>query len=148
VITFFKDDPNIKLVYKFKSRSMKSYLIFLSFLATSLMVNYRDISDIKARIGDYNDKDTINVADFLEQTEISLSSKEYLILNFTFFYSDRGYDYEIFSNSNKITDEMKKGISGIKNKDAKIRYIAFKKITVQTPQKNKIVIGNLAYCLK
>jgi|WetSurSiteA1Bulk_404760.scaffolds.fasta_scaffold29856_2 hypothetical protein len=127
---------------------MKNYLISLSFLATSIMVNCQDISSIKARIGDYNDKDTINVADFLKQTEISLNSKEYLILNFTFFYSYGGYDYEIFSNSNRITDEMKKGISGIKNKDAKVRYIVFRNITVQTPQKNKVGIGNLTYCLK
>jgi hypothetical protein len=111
---------------------MKNYLISLSFLATIIMVNCRDTSGIKARTGVYNDKVTIKVADFLEQTEISLNSKEYLILNVTFFYSDRGYDYEIFGNSSKITDEMKRGISGIKNKDAKIRSIVFKNNTVQT----------------
>jgi hypothetical protein len=127
---------------------MKNYLISLSFLAISIMANCQESSSIIARIEGYNAKDTIKVEDFLKTAEISLNSKEYLILNFTFFYSDAGYDYEIISNSNKITDEMKKGISGIKKQDAQNRYIVFKKITVQTPQKNKIEIGNVIYCLK
>jgi hypothetical protein len=127
---------------------MKNYLISLSLLAISIMANCQESSSIIAGIEGYKAKDTIKVGDFLKTAEISLNNKEYQILNFTFFYYDAGYDYEIISNSNKITDEMKKGISGIKNEDTKFRYIVFKNITVQTPQKNKIQIGDVIYCLK
>ena len=127
---------------------MKNFIFLFWFSAISIVANCQEIAPVKATISGYKSRDTIRIDDFMKFSEISLNNKNYSILNFTLLYSDSGFDHEIDSYSNKITDEMKNAISALKNNEEKIRYIVFRNITVQMPPNNKLKIEDLILGLK
>jgi hypothetical protein len=127
---------------------MKKLLLFLTFTAITLFANSQDNAKILAMIGGHKSNDTIQIADFLKYTDITTSNKEYPIVSFVMLFSDKSGDYEMMSQSNKITDQMKDALSKMKSKDSKIKIIVFKDITVQSSQNKRTKIDDLVYKLK
>ena len=82
-------------------------------MAGSLLANCQDSSKLMATIAGYKPNDTIRLAECPKLTEITLNNKDFSVLSFTLFFSNKGYDYEIVGKSSKITDEMKNALSKI-----------------------------------
>jgi hypothetical protein len=127
---------------------MKKLFLFLAFIAVSLIASSQSNVNIRAMIPGYKTNDTIKIADFLKLTEITLNNKEYSIVKFTLFFSDGLSDFEEVSNSNKITDKMKSGLSRVQMHDSKPRHIVIKDISVQSSQDKNLKLENLVYIIK
>ena len=127
---------------------MKKLVFSLTFIAISLIANCQDKANIQAVIAGYKSNDTIQMADFLKLSEISLNNKDYWIVGFTMLFKDGMYDIELGSDSNKITVAMKSAFRNLKERSDKIKYIVFKDITVQKTQTKKIKIDDLVCKLK
>ena len=127
---------------------MKRHLLSLVFIALSLLANSQSNVNVHALIQGYNNNDTIKTADFLKLTEISVNNKEYRIIGFTLLFTDGSSDYEEVSNSNKITDQMKKILSKVRLHDTKPRHIIVKDISVRSSEGKSLKLDNLVYVLK
>jgi hypothetical protein len=127
---------------------MKKLFLSLAFIAVSLIVSSQDNVKFQAMIPGYKTNDTIKIADFLKLTEITLDNKEYSIVKFTLAFTDGSSDYEEVSNSNKITDKMKSGLSRVQMHDSKPRHIVIKDIYVQSSQNKNLKLENLIYIIK
>jgi hypothetical protein len=126
---------------------MKKLFLNLALIAVSLIANSQNNVNIRAMIAGYKTNDTIKIADFLKLTEITLNNKEYSIVKFTLFFSDGLSDYEEVSNSNKITDKMKSGLSKVQMHDSKPRHIVIKDISAQSSQNKSLKLENLVYII-
>jgi hypothetical protein len=127
---------------------MKKFVFSLSFIAVSLFALSQDNVNIKAMIDGHKTNDTIRIADCSRLTQVSLNNKDYSVLSFTLSFSDKGFDYEYVSKSNKFTEEMKSALSKLILKDDQIKYMAIKDINVQSGQNSHVKVGNLIYKLK
>jgi hypothetical protein len=127
---------------------MKKLFLSLAFIAVSLIASSQSNVNLRAMITGYKTNDTIKIADFLKLTEITLNNKEYSIVKFTLLFSDGLSDYEEVSNSNKITDKMKSGLSKVQMHDSKPRHIVIKDISVQSSQNKSLKLENLVYIIK
>jgi hypothetical protein len=127
---------------------MKKLLFSLAFVATAFIANCQNNVNVGAMIPGYKSNDTIEIADFLKLTEISLTNKEYSILHFTLAFSYGLADYEESSSSNKITDKMRGILTKINLQSDKPLNITVKDISVKSIQNENVKIGNLTYVLK
>lgn len=127
---------------------MKKIFVSLAFIAVSLIASSQSNVNLQAMIPGYKNNDTIKIADFLKMSEITLNNKEYSIVKFTLFFTDGVSDYEEVSNSNKITDKMKSGLSRVQTHDSKPRHIVIKDISVQSSQNKNLKLDNLVYIIK
>jgi hypothetical protein len=127
---------------------MKKLLLSLAFITVTLIAGSQSNVNFQVMIPGYKTNDTIKIADFLKLTELTLNNKEYSIVKFTLAFTDGVSDYEEVSNSNKITDKMKNGLSKVQLHDSKPRHIVLKDITVQSSQNKDLKLENLVYIIK
>jgi hypothetical protein len=117
---------------------MKKLLISFALFAVSFAANCQTKEDVKAMIAGYKLFDTIQVDDFMKLSEVISNDKAFTIVSFTMSYDDSGYNVSHESTSNMITDEMKKNLLNIKDKQHKIHKLYIEKIKAKN-QSGKIV---------
>jgi hypothetical protein len=93
----------------------------------------------------YKMNDTIKIADFLKLSEVTTDDKEYSITSFNMTFYDGSSLVSSDSNSNKITDEMKNGLSNRKGKDSKFFILYIQRITAIKSQNEIVRVPALAY---
>jgi len=124
---------------------MKKLFLSFTLIAISFIANCQNVDKVQAMITGHKMNDTIKIADFLKLSEISLNNKEYSIVSFRQSFKDGNLYESHDSNSNKITDEMKNGLSKMKNKDPEIMKIYIENINVQKSKGKAINISPLIF---
>lgn len=127
---------------------MKKILFSIMFSVISLIGNCQNLPRVNAMLTGYKKRDTIKIADFLKLSEVSLDNKEYSITSFNMTFYDGGSTVRFDSNSNKITDEMKNGLSNRKDKDSKFFILYIQRITAIKSQNETVRVPALAYLIQ
>ncbi|NOU17512.1 MAG: hypothetical protein HOO91_08135 [Bacteroidales bacterium] len=127
---------------------MKKLIISLALLAITSTAICQTKQNIQACIKGYNLTDTIQIDDLIRIGELSLNTKEYSIVGFGLVFMGGVFLTEFKSNSNKLTDEMRSALTGLKGKNMRVIKICFENITIVTPSDNRRNIGALIYRLK
>jgi len=127
---------------------MKKLIISLTLLFIASTAICQSKQNIQACIEGYKLSDTIQIDDLLRIGELSLNTKEYSIVSFGLVFMGGVFLTEFKSNSNKLTDEMKSALTGLKTKNMKTVKICFENIIIASPPNNRKYLGSLIYRLK
>jgi hypothetical protein len=128
---------------------MKKILTFLILISITITAICQEKDNIQIRIPGFRENDTIKLDDLLKMKDVFLCNKNYPVVSFVLVYNYSNFDYMMISNSNSLTEDMKKRLLGFKDRNVKFLKISFKAITVITPQNEQIKTGPpLKYILR
>jgi hypothetical protein len=139
---------NAKFGIHLKYWGMRKIFLVLALALSSFASMSQNGAVVKAYIEGCKISDTLKIDDLIRIGEISVDNKEFSIVSFTLTFLDRGFLQEYKATSNKLTDEMKTALVGLKSKNMKSVKLLFENIIVRTPQNTKSNIGILIYKVK